>query len=100
MSDTIDLLERIGQNATLRHADTAELAATLEKENASASLLAAVASSDRSHLAEELGNKSNEPPQSTNFPGHEEEPDDDEDDSVEAPEHPTPDRRRNSPDRQ
>jgi hypothetical protein len=102
MSDTIDLLERIGQDATLRHAGTAALAAALEKENASASLLAAVTSSDRSRLTEELGNKSNEPPQSTNFPGHEEDPDHDEDDKDREGTHQpsNPGRHKRSPDQQ
>ena len=73
MTDTIDLLEAIGQNASLRHASAEELAKVLEQAQASEGLTMAVTSGDRSRLAKELGHRECEPPQSTQMPGHEEE---------------------------
>jgi hypothetical protein len=72
MSDTIELLAAIGQNATLRYASAEELAATLEQAQASAALTAAVASGDSSRLAEEFGHKVMQHPQSSQT-GHEDE---------------------------
>jgi hypothetical protein len=57
MSDTIDLLEAIGKNASLRHASGQELADTLEQADASEALKAAAMSGDSSLLCAELGNK-------------------------------------------
>lgn len=93
MSDTIELLNAIGQNATLRHASADELAPILEQAKASAALKSAVAAGDSSLLFEELGHKPNQTPQITNAPGHEEEEEEpDHDDS--KPHHPPePDRR-------
>jgi hypothetical protein len=92
MSDTIELLEAIGRDATLRHASAEELAHALEHAQASEALKAAIASGDSSRLCEELGHKRMEVPH-TQGPGHEEEePDHDEDDN-DDPQHPvTPDR--------
>lgn len=86
MTDTIELLEAIGRDASLRHASAEELTSVLEHAQASAALTAAVASGDRMRLAEELGHKQMEPPQSTQAPSHEdEESDQDEDESNQSP---------------
>ena len=82
MSDTIELLNAIGQNATLRHASADELAPILEQAKASEALKSAVAAGDSSLLFEELGQKPNHAPQITNAPGHEEE-----DEEEEKPDH-------------
>ncbi len=73
MSDTIDWLESIGGNASLRHASTEELTDLLEQAQASEALTAAVASGDRSLLAGELGPQLNKSPQSSQSAGPEEE---------------------------
>lgn len=62
MSNTIELLERIGQDATLRHASREDLAQALGELNASEGLKVAVASGDKSSLGEELGGTHNPPP--------------------------------------
>ena len=74
MSDTIELLETIGSDASLRHASEPELLNLLKRAKASASLLAAVASGDSARLSGEFGIKPNLVPQISNAPGHEEEP--------------------------
>ncbi|MGB5939157.1 MAG: hypothetical protein WBG81_06990 [Rhodanobacter sp.] len=89
MSDTIELLEAIGQNAALRHASADKLAPMLEQAEASVALQAAVAAGDSSLLSGEFGHKLNQVPQITNIPGHEEdEPDDDGDDKPHRPSEP------------
>jgi hypothetical protein len=55
MSNTIELLERIGQDASLRHASRESLAQALNALNASEGLKVAAASGDKSRLGEELG---------------------------------------------
>ncbi|MBQ4854076.1 hypothetical protein IMW82_05260 [Rhodanobacter sp. B2A1Ga4] len=93
MSDTIELLETIGQNAALRHASADELAPVLEQAMASGALRAAVAAGDSSLLFKEFGHQPNKAPQITNAPGHEEdEPDHDGDDKPHHP--PEPDHRK------
>jgi hypothetical protein len=72
MSDTIELLEAIGRNASLRHACAEELAPILEQAKASEALKSAIAAGDSSLLASELGHKPNRTPQISNAPGHEE----------------------------
>lgn len=57
MSNTIELLEAIGRDASLRHASRESLAQALDGLDASSSLKMAAASGDRSHLAGELGHK-------------------------------------------
>ena len=57
MSKTIELLELIGQDASLRHASQQDLAQALDALNASEGLKVAVASGDKSRLGEELGHK-------------------------------------------
>lgn len=73
MADTIDLLETIGSDATLRHASAGELGDMLERAQASAALKAAVASGDSAMLSTEFGNKANQVPESVQSPAHEEE---------------------------
>lgn len=55
MQDTIDLLEAIGSDASLRHASSDELTKILEQTAAPEALTAAVASGDRASLAGEFG---------------------------------------------
>jgi hypothetical protein len=57
MSDTIDLLEAIGKNASLRHASGPELADALAQAEASEALKAAAMAGDSSLLSVELGEK-------------------------------------------
>jgi hypothetical protein len=73
MADTIDLLEAIGRDATLRHASAGELGDLLERAQATAALKAAVASGDSAALSAEFGQKPNQAPQSVQSPAHEEE---------------------------
>ncbi|MGO4702672.1 hypothetical protein [Dyella sp. 2RAB6] len=70
--DTIDLLEAIGSDASLRHMPGDELARKLEAQ-ASEALKTAAASGDNAALVVELGAQKSEPPQVTQAPGHEEE---------------------------
>ncbi|WP_445145428.1 hypothetical protein [Dyella sp. Tek66A03] len=65
MSDTIELLEAIGRDASLRHASAAELIRILEQAKASQALTAAVANADSSRLSEEFGQKLMYSPQVT-----------------------------------
>lgn len=83
MTDTIDLLEAIGRDASLRHASTEELGTILAQANASEALTAAVASGDSSQLSKEFGNMEQLSPQSVDSPAHEEEPGDE--DPLEMP---------------
>jgi hypothetical protein len=78
MTDTIELLETIGRDASLRHASAEELTKVLTQANASEALAAAVASGDAMQLSKELGHKHMDPPQFTQIPGHEEEPEQEE----------------------
>jgi hypothetical protein len=73
MADTIDLLEAIGGDAALRHASAGELASVLEEAQASAALMAAVASGDGAALAAEFGGRVNQVVESTQSPAHEDE---------------------------
>jgi hypothetical protein len=79
MSDTLELLETIGQDATLRHASVDELTNLLEQAQASEALKAAVASGDSSPLTAEFGQLANLSTQTIQTPGHEEEEEEDED---------------------
>jgi hypothetical protein len=76
MTDTIDLLEAIGADATLRHASTEELAIVLERAQASDALTAAVTLGDSTLLFEEFGRMQHAPPQSTQTPSPTPAPDD------------------------
>lgn len=73
MTDTIELLSIIGQDATLRHASVEDLGAALDQAHASETLKAAVAARDSSLLARELGNKPRTEPQISHLPGHDSE---------------------------
>jgi hypothetical protein len=55
MLDTIEILEAIGSDASLRYASTVELTAVLEQARASDALTSAVQSGDDSYLSKELG---------------------------------------------
>jgi hypothetical protein len=85
MKDTIELLEAIGQDASLRHASAEELAHVLAQARASEALTAAVTQGDRSLLAAELGHAPNEAPQVIQTPGTEEEPEQEDEEEQLAP---------------
>lgn len=55
MRDTVELLEAIGRDATLRHASPEELVRALEAANASAGLRELAANGNGTILTEELG---------------------------------------------
>ena len=86
MTDTLELLEAIGRDASLRHASDEELSHLLEQAQASEALTAAAASGDVSLLLQELGLKQNLSPQVTQNPGHEEEQEEEEPLEAPAPE--------------
>ncbi|GFZ97313.1 hypothetical protein [Dyella caseinilytica] len=77
MSDTIEWLETIGKNASLRHAPAEELAQVLT--DASDTLKAAVINGDSSLLSAELGDKRMRVDHDTHSPGHDEEEEPDHD---------------------
>lgn len=79
MSDTIELLETIGRDASLRHASSEELASMLEQAEASDALTAAAIHGNSSLLFAELGQVKTDPPQSVQSPSHEEEDEETED---------------------
>lgn len=76
MTDTIELLEAIGSDASLRYARADELKSVLEQVQASAELTAAVTARDSAPLRVELGIQ--QVPQSvqTHAPGHEDDEED------------------------
>lgn len=80
MSNTIELLEAVGNNASLRHASKDELASRLEWMGASAALMAAASSGDGKALYAELGHVPMQHPQITHAPGHEDDEPGDADD--------------------
>jgi len=94
MTDTIELLEAIGRDASLRHASAEDLTGMLEQAQASGALKAAVASGDRMLLSEELGNEPLAPPQTTLGPAHEDEPEQDDNEPLDNP---ASDHRKSSP---
>lgn len=65
MSDTIELLDAIGRDASLRYASAAELESVLEQVQASTSLKAAVTLGDSAGLSREFGGKVDDPPPPT-----------------------------------
>lgn len=86
MTDTIELLEAIGRDASLRHASAEELGKILENSQASAALTAAVVFGDSSRLTQEFGQKQMEPPNSSQgLPGEDEEPDQEEGEEPPSP---------------
>jgi hypothetical protein len=80
MADTIELLEAIGQNASLRYASADELSRVLEGAQASAGLTSAVASGDCTMLFAELGPKPMNAPQISQAPAREDDEPEEEDD--------------------
>lgn len=64
MLDTIELLETIGSDASLRHASTEELTKVLEKAQAPELLTKAIISGDSMRLSQDLGGWPTLPPQS------------------------------------
>lgn len=72
MTDTIELLEAIGSDASLRYAQADELKGVLEQAQASAELTMAVTAGDGAPLRDELGlHRVPQTPQApTHDPGH------------------------------
>jgi len=77
MRDTVELLEAIGRDATLRHASPEELARALEDADASAGLRELAAHGDDTILTEELGLVQMHVEHMSQTGGHESEGDDD-----------------------
>ena len=90
MRDTIDLLEAIGRDATLRHASPEDLAGVLEQADATACLTTAVATGDPAMLAAEFGDRPQPPTQVSQLPGWEEEEGDEDMDEPERKDDDTP----------
>lgn len=70
MRDTVELLEAIGRDATLRRASAEALTQALEANDASAGLRELVASGDNTGLTEELGLKHMHVEHQTQTGGH------------------------------
>ena len=79
MRDTVELLEAIGRDATLRHASPEELARVLEAADASAGLRELAAHGDSTTLTEELGLEQMHVEHMSQTGGHESEGEDDDD---------------------
>lgn len=77
MADTIELLETIGRDASLRHASAEELTKVLAQAQASEALSDAVASGDSSRLSHEFGPRPMQTPQISQAPAREDEPEED-----------------------
>lgn len=60
MSNTIELLETIGRDASLRHASRESLTQALDGMDANDGLKLAASSGDRGHLVQELGGNDHE----------------------------------------
>jgi hypothetical protein len=91
MIDTIDMLEAIGQDASLRYAPGDELVKVPAMAGASDALKAAVSSGDRSSLSAELGVRLMQATQVSQHPGREEEePDQEEGDEPDPSNRPPP----------
>lgn len=85
MHDTIDMLEAIGQDATLRYADGETLVADVALDAVSEALKTAILRGSRAELLAELGAQPMQAVQVTQMPQREEDPDQEEGDE------PTPD---------
>ncbi|GLQ94961.1 hypothetical protein [Dyella acidisoli] len=85
MADTIELLEAIGQNASLRYASADELTRMLEQEKASKGLTAAVALGDCAPLFAELGPKPMNAPQISQAPAREDDEPEEEENDIDEP---------------
>ena len=90
MTDTIELLEAIGSDASLRYAPAEELKAVLEQAQASDELAEAVVLGDGAPLRAELGLQQVQQGAMTQLPDHEDE--EEEETEVPLPEPPQPDR--------
>lgn len=88
MTDTIELLEAIGSDASLRYAAADELKEVLDRAQASDELAAAVVSGDGASLRIELGIRQAPQAPQTNAPGY---GDDELEDDIPLPERHTPD---------
>lgn len=86
-TDTIELLEVIGSDASLRYAQADELKGVLEQARASGELTAAIDAGSSAPLRVELGIQNVPQAVQTNAPGH----GDDEDSECDAPQ---PERRQ------
>lgn len=91
-TNTIELLEAIGSDASLRYAQADELEAALERAQASTELRAAVATGDSAPLRDEFGIQETTQSVQTNAPGHGDEDDDEDDGDIPSPERRQPDR--------
>lgn len=80
MHDTIDMLEAIGQDASLRYADGETLAADTALDSASEALRTAVLRGNPAVLLAELGAQPMQAVQVTQMPRREEDPDQEEGD--------------------
>ncbi|WP_426284619.1 hypothetical protein [Luteibacter sp. E-22] len=93
MSDTIELLEAIGRDASLRHISAEDLADLLRQVQASEALTKTVVSGDRSWLSEEFGTILMHTTHISQIPAHEDddddEPDHDEDGDDEGDDEPS-----------
>jgi hypothetical protein len=86
MSDTIELLEAIGSDASLRHASPEDLTSALRQAQASEALTSAVSSGERAPLAQEFGHNANYQPQATQTGGYEDDvPDESDSEKSDAP---------------
>jgi hypothetical protein len=88
MTNTIELLETIGRDASLRHASGEALSQALTGLQASEALRQAAVSGDDSHLAKELGHRDVKVPNHVNNNvggGHEDDGDHDRDDEGSQP---------------
>lgn len=86
MTDTIELLEAIGGDASLRYAPADTLRELLEQAQASTKLTMAIAAGDGAPLREELGLQ--QMPQTHSAPLHED--DEEEEADIPQPEQPAP----------
>jgi hypothetical protein len=66
MANTIELLEAIGRDASLRHASGEALSQALTELHASDALMRAAISGDDNHLARELGHRDVKAPNHVN----------------------------------
>ncbi|MFK2905324.1 hypothetical protein ISP17_15280 [Dyella ginsengisoli] len=80
MHDTIDMLEAIGKDASLRYADGETLASDAALDAASDALKMAILSGQRGELWAELGAQPMQAMQGVQMPQREEDPDQDEGD--------------------
>lgn len=98
MTDTIELLEAIGGDASLRYAPVDELKAVLEQAQASVELTMAAAAGDGAPLRTELGIQG--VPQTHSAPPLPHEEDEEEEADIPQPEQPQPDPSSPAPARQ